>query len=221
MTERNSVCDQCPKVYKNNLHLNDHVKRKHSGDRFDHPCTSCPKRFKVKRVLQKHMEVHIPQPHKKYECKICLKVLPNIRSLGIHQQNSHNEDIFKCEICPQMLNKSSMKRHIAIHKLKISHFCWLCNKGFKTNGALDKHQATHVDVKRNILCNVCNKGCRTETELRKHKQIHTSEKPYSCAITTCGKTYNNHGSLSHHKRKHKQEPKSLLETSNVTNAKQN
>ena len=68
-SERRSACDQCPKVYKNDDMLNDHLKRKHSGDRFDHPCTSCPKRFKVRRVLKKHMEVHISKDNEKIDCK--------------------------------------------------------------------------------------------------------------------------------------------------------
>ena len=230
---RKSMCYQCPKVYKNDEIPKDHLKRKHSGDRFDHPCGSCPKRFKVKRILKKHMETHISKDSEKIDCIICSKTFPNIPALQRHQQNVHNEEIIKCDICPQMLNRPKMIRHIWRHRSNKTHFCWQCKKGFKTDTELKAHETSHKEGEK-VPCHVCSKELKTETGMKQHQIIHTyrerkfkcnvcslafltnvaledhslthtSEKPYSCVITSCGKKYNNSGSLSHHTQKHKQD----------------
>ena len=180
------------------------------------------------------MEVHISKDNEKIDCKICSKTFPNIPCLQRHQHYVHNEEIIKCDICPKMLNKPKMMRHIRRHRSNITHLCWLCNKGFKTDTELKNHEQTHKEGDKYVPCNVCNKEFKTETKLKKHNQIHTyrekkfkcnqcsaaffssfiledhglthtSEKPYSCPTKACNKKYNNNGSLFHHMKKHKQD----------------
>ena len=48
-----------------------------------------------------------------------------------------------------------------------------------------------------LVCSICKKSYKD----RRHSLIHFSEKPYKCE--TCSKSFNNHGSLFHHRKRHK------------------
>ena len=49
-----------------------------------------------------------------------------------------------------------------------------------------------------MVCSICKKSYK---DLKRHSLIHFSEKPYK--RETCSKTFNNHGSLFHHIKRHK------------------
>ncbi|CAH1778326.1 unnamed protein product, partial [Owenia fusiformis] len=56
----------------------------------------------------------------------------------------------------------------------------------------------HIEMKQ---CELCLKQFRSNQALKRHMFIHTGEKPYVCPI--CSATFSNDGSLSRHKKKHR------------------
>ena len=177
------------------------MKRKHS-DSMDHQCSTCGKKFNVDRVLKKHIEqVHGKEDMK---CKICNKGFSNIAAVEGHEQR-HNKFEFleiQCDLCPKLVREEYLQNHKKKHRSQ-DRTCSLCEKVFKTNDELKNHELIHTERKRIFECKVCDAKMHSMRLLKSHSLIHTTETPFSCPIENCDRRFNNCGSLSHHKRKHK------------------
>ena len=199
-TERNFNCEHCSKSYKTALALRDHTIRKHT-DSLDHQCSTCGKKFNVERVLKKHIELHSDENMK---CKICNKSFPHLAAVEAHEKRHNKEfDKIQCELCPQLIREDYMDKHKQMHGSQ-NRMCSVCQKVLKTNGELKKHEQIHTERKRAFECKICDGRMHSMTLLKSHSLIHTTETPYSCSIEDCDQRFNNAGSLSHHKMKHKQ-----------------
>ena len=197
-TEQNFDCGQCSKSYKSATVLKDHTKRKHT-DSLDYQCSICDKKFNVERVLKKHMGLHGDEI---FKCKICSKGFPQLEKVKNHER-IHNKEFaeIQCDLCPKLVRKTYLEKHKKCHGSQ-DKICKTCEKAFKTS-SLKKHELTHIERKRDFECNICNARTHSINLLKRHKLIHTSETPYHCSIEGCGRRFNNPGTLSHHKRKHK------------------
>ncbi|XP_069095205.1 zinc finger protein 282-like isoform X2 [Pleurodeles waltl] len=77
--------------------------------------------------------------------------------------------------------------------------CPECEKMFKTNQDLTRHQRTHSG-ERPYHCTECGKRFARSHHLTAHKRTHTGERPFQC--TVCGKSFSLKGNLKAHHNTH-------------------
>ncbi|KAM4526136.1 uncharacterized protein mazb isoform 2-T2 [Fundulus diaphanus] len=92
---------------------------------------------------------------------------------------------------------------------RVQHICAICNKQFKNNYNLRRHQSVHTGrpanpnpnpVKKNHACETCGKAFRDVYHLNRHRLSHSDEKPFSCPI--CQQRFKRKDRMSHHVRSH-------------------
>ncbi|KAM6898995.1 uncharacterized protein mazb isoform 4-T4 [Lycodopsis pacificus] len=92
---------------------------------------------------------------------------------------------------------------------RIPHICAICNKQFKNNYNLRRHQSVHTGrpanpnpnpVRKNHACETCGKAFRDVYHLNRHRLSHSDEKPFSCPI--CQQRFKRKDRMSHHVRSH-------------------
>ena len=172
---------------------------------YDFPCPNCESKFKVKRILLRHIEyVHNKQSDEVFSSTICLKELFSKAKLS-HHIKSHEEKV-QCEICKLPIFQSSLMKHkkrrhknmtLPKQRLMKNQKCELCNQTFATLESLKKHKTIHTIRTSEFKCSMCENRFLSQRNLQSHMITHTSEKPFQC--DECSKTFNNHGSLLKHK----------------------
>ncbi|XP_054624808.1 myc-associated zinc finger protein isoform X2 [Dunckerocampus dactyliophorus] len=92
---------------------------------------------------------------------------------------------------------------------RVPHVCAICNKQFKNNYNLRRHQSVHTGrpanqnptpVRKNHACETCGKAFRDVYHLNRHRLSHSDEKPFSCPI--CQQRFKRKDRMSHHVRSH-------------------
>ncbi|XP_070707554.1 myc-associated zinc finger protein isoform X3 [Pempheris klunzingeri] len=92
---------------------------------------------------------------------------------------------------------------------RMPHICAICNKQFKNNYNLRRHQSVHTGrpsnpnpnpVRKNHACETCGKAFRDVYHLNRHRLSHSDEKPFSCPI--CQQRFKRKDRMSHHVRSH-------------------
>uniref|UniRef100_A0A1A7ZAP5 MYC-associated zinc finger protein (Purine-binding transcription factor) n=2 Tax=Nothobranchius TaxID=28779 RepID=A0A1A7ZAP5_NOTFU len=92
---------------------------------------------------------------------------------------------------------------------RTQYICAICNKQFKNNYNLRRHQSVHTGrpanpnpnpVKKNHACETCGKAFRDVYHLNRHRLSHSDEKPFSCPI--CQQRFKRKDRMSHHVRSH-------------------
>ncbi|XP_033842005.1 myoneurin [Periophthalmus magnuspinnatus] len=82
--------------------------------------------------------------------------------------------------------------------------CTECNKVFKDQSSLRRHEKIHKGLKP-FACIFCSKTFRQATQLKTHLRIHTGEKPFACS--SCDKCFAQKCQLVAHRRMHHGEEK--------------
>ncbi|CAL8306103.1 unnamed protein product [Boreogadus saida] len=105
------------------------------------------------------------------------------------------------------LNEDPPPVKAAPRPARASHVCSICNKQFKNNYNLRRHQSVHTGrpanpspVRKNHACETCGKAFRDVYHLNRHRLSHSDEKPYSCPI--CQQRFKRKDRMSHHVRSH-------------------
>ncbi|XP_078500171.1 uncharacterized protein LOC144755275 isoform X2 [Lissotriton helveticus] len=112
---------------------------------------------------------------------------------NIPKTDSHNT------VLPHLSNaKISVCRQIRYGP----YACPECEKMFKTNQDLRRHQRTHSG-ERPYHCADCGKRFARSHHLTAHKRTHTGERPFQCSI--CDKSFSLKGNLKAHHNTHMME----------------
>lgn len=105
-------CQLCPKIFKMNKNLKEHISRMHSTSRHAKvKCTVCKKMTK-KQNLKQHMKTHSPQTI--WQCELCKTICSGKRYLDTHIKSVHNKvELIACQLCPRKFKYGcSLKFHV-------------------------------------------------------------------------------------------------------------
>lgn len=138
---------------------------------------------------------------KPFKCDICGKQLMRKSNLVTHLALHSKVKPHTCHECGKNFAKATdLNLHKHIHKG--SYTCKTCNKCFVTRSKLERHSKSHSGVKDHA-CPICNKMFAEKNNMLVHMTLHTGERPYVCAV--CNKTFRTHSRLLDHRRVHSTE----------------
>ena len=109
-----------------------------------------------------------------------------------------------CTLCqPQLVfnTKGLYKQHMEnVHYTADPNgerSCIYCNKIVKNLYEHVIHQHFSHNLP-NFVCTFCSKTFKKKALLKRHMQTHSTEKPYKCEHTNCGKAFKNQSQLYNH-----------------------
>ena len=205
--------------------------RLHEGKK-DHVCDICGKAYVFLDSLKKHIATNHTKLAKKYKypkilCTVCGKEL-DFFYVKKHMRLHEGKKEHICDICGKAyVFLDSLKKHIATcHtrlEARLSAPCSICGEQFATNRYMKYHEYhahkdkfPDVDEKdvpkftprltlpsKDRNCPYCDRKFMFRWQLKAHVRCHTGDSKHRCS--TCGKTFENSGNLSRHRRTHQKD----------------
>ncbi|KYN43425.1 Zinc finger protein 41 [Trachymyrmex septentrionalis] len=191
-------CSACGFICRSKHSLQSHFTRKHT-DKYEHQCSFCSKKFKVKGDLTNHIRFH--HKEKPVKCDVCGKLCLNSGSLYVHQKWAHYKPQYECHICKRrMVTQENLDQHLVTqHEKRDKIVCAECGKTFTKKDSFKRHMVVHTGCKPHS-CMICNKPFARRSQLRQHLLIHTGKRPFVCDI--CGKAFTQKPGLICHRKTH-------------------
>ncbi|XP_070074929.1 zinc finger protein Paris-like [Drosophila takahashii] len=150
-------------------------------------CPFCPKTYKKRGFLKKHVDNHPPIVSKKKS--VSQNVLPSPMVSWTYNGN----DPFKCADCPRTFRlQSHLMSHRCVHE---KHRCSVCLKTFKTHSELSLHMQDHDGP--TFQCSICSQSFKFENDLKRHKRKHTHV--HKCP--NCPRSFQYEPELKYHVRR--------------------
>jgi len=132
-------CSQCGKAFVSTTELAGHV-RIHTGQR-PFKCSQCDNCYRTQSTLAVHMKSH--EKEKRYKCTYCEVTCPTLSKLYDHYMLHQSQKPLEGS---QPNNHFAQERVIRIDDEEILPFrCWVCQKRFSDQLALDHHISLHRD----------------------------------------------------------------------------
>lgn len=190
-------CPKCPKTFKDRVYLMRHLHRHDKERTFE--CKKCVATFKFSENLSKHMkEKHIKG--KMFDCSRCSSTFKSIEALTNHMNLHNSGTSYHCEYCGKVFaQKYNLDIHTRTHTNERPYSCDSCSSRFKTTQQLQVHRRTHADP--NVKCTECDFMFPSDNSMQIHRlRIHLKKKTFDCDI--CDKSFLNYSTLSTHMRTH-------------------
>jgi len=170
--EKESICEECGKIFSKVCNLRAHMKSVHSGD--PRECPECG--VKVLNLKQ-----HIRRQHKR------------------DSETGELEPESICNHCGKIFDKSSkLKGHIATVHTQNESICHICSKEFKNPHYLRCHIRVVHSSNEQVTCDQCQKTYTSKQKLYHHQRaVHTLEE---ARCEPCNKSYKNRDLLKKHQR---------------------
>jgi len=190
-------CEFCKKQL-NIQYYEQHVLLKHDGG---HACNICVEKFYLKEDLRKHLIYHktnekIP---KKFKCSNCDEEFDTINEQRSHNISVHGSQTWKvCQICGKTVKSQCLWSHEKSHNENMFK-CEVCGKAFNTKTRYREHERIHTGEKP-YVCQVCGAKFSRSNHLARHRLVHSGEKPHVCNL--CGRGFNQPGNLKTHMKSH-------------------
>lgn len=171
-----------------------HVVDKSAKTDKPYACKMCPKTYKLKRELNRHLVSHTDK--KRYQCELCdsrfqYPYLLSKHIKHVHQRVKYEKKYnFKCELCPrEFYSRQGLENHQYQHTRIKKFICDLCGSRQGTKGNLTDHikrvHNTDPSTKTKVQCHICGASFVDQKTLGHHiSYLHGDGKP-KCHI--CGK----------------------------------
>lgn len=216
-------CSICKRKYKNEINLQTHYKKYHTG-----PTARPPSAFKKVRkptpmncdycgklLMSKcKMANHFVDDHGftiSYTCRECGATFTNSLLLIRHRRDEHSRKPFKCQYgcdAAQFSCSYSLSQHnAAVHgQYDTVYICDMCGEQFPHRYIILAHFRKHHMAKRKpdirISCKVCQREFAQRSTLKQHMNKHTGAKPHRCQHG-CDRSFSSKsGQAQHHARYH-------------------
>ena len=169
-------CPNCGGLFANRIKFQDHCLKQQEGHSFQ--CTTCEKKFAIKRHLRDHMRSHVNH----YKCPQCEMTCTTPSTLKSHITYRHTQDKpFSCEFCAYRgKTMADIKSHVRIHYNEVQHTCpeVNCNFTCRAKITIKQHlQTVHLGNCPTYACHVCEEKYFKGSELTKHL---VKEHSFSC-----------------------------------------
>ena len=213
-------CDYCGNFLH---HLDSHKIKEHKELEPDLDkqmlCThdNCQKIFATEALLTHHYSVsHKAEFKAKTKVKGAKKMETALEAEGesdLKTQPKGKEDQIKCDLCDKTFTlKSSLKKHMDLHKETPSFECTYCKSTFKHRDTFRSHRASckarppaerkERKKRKNKAktCDICGKQYAGHTSYKHHMLAHEGKFQYTCVV--CSKQYNNELHYKEHLARH-------------------
>nr|CAD7598540.1 unnamed protein product [Timema genevievae] len=168
-----------------------------SGDLRPFSCHICNGKFKVKRTLEAHLNLHLPDSP--FCCDICGKLSTTKSSLNKHR-TIHFGEYHQCNICFKIYSrKDLLKIHTISHQSSATRkdfLCEICGYICDCFRLLKEHISNVHSHERKYICEVCGAGTNKINKFKDHMVTHTGDKQFICAV--CDKPFGRRGTLKTH-----------------------
>jgi len=164
-------------------------------------CSVCSKEFKFKSDLLNHAKSHSQQ--RDFHCTDCSKSFKTKGNLVAHRRIHSGLAPYSCKIegCNRTFKQvSGLQRHLLAHQSVSPFPCNKCEKSFKSQDDLDKHDVKVHDAITKHICLECHKKFKTKESLTIHARTHSNEEPFVCKI--CQKTFKYRATWKDHVARH-------------------
>lgn len=191
------LCDICKKVFTDIKELRKHKQLDHGEADFQ--CTSCPRVFSMKKILERHMSDAHMEGEKRVLCDTCVKVFKTQEELLKHIKECHDiEQPMKCDVCEQTFpDIQHLMEHRKIH-FDYACFCDRCWQGFFDFLELENHVQSNCRYKEALYkCDICGKKFTKLAAISKHIDTHPVHSPHVCRM--CGRGFDNEKELKYHR----------------------
>ncbi|XP_036346007.1 zinc finger protein 737-like [Rhagoletis pomonella] len=231
--EHKYCCSNCSLCFQRLGNYRIHMKKRHGVILEPITCPQCPKTFKNKYDLNRHIVKHRPLSETRiFPCPQCDRKFQTKAYVAKHIKFVH-EDIrpFICEECGEATRtEATLREHMLTHTDLAPFECEICKKGFKNPARLKNHMDIHnsnkhicsecglklnsrVTLNQHMLvhsdtmrhkCDYCGRAFKRAKTLKNHLILHSGLKPYSCQF--CERTFTNGSNCrTHMKRAHPSE----------------
>ena len=173
-SKRLATCFECGKKV---LHLERHKKYVHRTDHSSVTCKQCNKTFKNAVTFKQHEHASTKEDH---VCGPCGKVYKTRKSLTTHTRRYHTKRLLKCDKCGNFVKRANLDKH-KTSKSCVRNVCDVCQKLFKSRGALVNHKRIH-NLNKRFACRQCQKTFSQKSLLIRHNEVDHNVKPrFSCS----------------------------------------
>ncbi|XP_036233120.1 PR domain zinc finger protein 5 isoform X1 [Bactrocera oleae] len=186
LAKRIVSCSKCEKHFSTETNLQRHIKQQHNEVNADiepsdvltssppqyegFMCAHCPRKYRSKYALIKHLRVHAVMADRPYSCPDCEMHFKHFSELDRHDLQHHaTVRPYKCDKCVKAFaTKTALKIHGQVHEVKGRNFrCPECNQRFKFEKSLSLHIISHKTMRHS--CEICKKSYIRLTQLKTHK----------------------------------------------------
>ncbi|XP_055310508.1 zinc finger protein 69 homolog [Sitodiplosis mosellana] len=178
-----------------------HMARHLQPDAFK--CPECNKMLTCPKILQYHMQNHLPESQRPLACSQCPRRFSYSSALVAHAISHQPESQRAAHVCDEcgkvFVSAGRLTTHINVTHMQHGqdYTCNICGKRFACRSNLSYHLTTHEPKVRQVQCSKCGKWLKNKLCLSKHMVQHSSIR-YSCSM--CDYSAVNRQCLRNHMR---------------------